>query len=246
MTGAPRFGEYRISASRFKWVGVLFAAGMVSVIVQTATDTGLSALVKGLTDLATAAAITLVLVWARRSATITSRDGITVRRLVRVARISWADIQDIRVETNPAAVSSEDAPKELVAVYDAGGHRTTLPHLSQANLAGQGLSLQAEVEHLRSAWMQLRGGQWVPERAAISKIAERARYTFSPWMAGLLWAIAAELLAILLTVIGLFSGADRLPRPASFLFSPGLILILPAAVYVITSVAAVIVRRRRR
>jgi len=246
MSGAPRFGEYRISAPRFRWVCVLFAAGMVSVVVQTAADTGLTVPVKGLTDLATAAAVTLVLVWARRSATITSRDCITVRRLVRVARIAWADIQDIRVETNPAAVASADAPKELVAVYDSGGHRTTLPHLSQANLAAQGLSLRAEVEHLRSAWMQLRGEQWVPEPAAISKIAERARYTFSPWMAGLLWATAAELLAILLTVIGLVSGADSRPRPVSFLFSPGLILILPVAVYVITSIATVIVRRRRR
>ena len=246
MTRAPRFGEYRISEARFKWVCVLFAAGMVSVVVQTATDTGLSAPLKGLTDLGAAAAVTLVLVWARRSATITSRDCITVRRLVRVARISWADIQDIRVEANPAAIASADAPRELVAVYDSGGHRTTLPHLSRANLAGQGLSLHVEVEHLRSTWMQLRGDQWMPEQAATSKIAERARYTFSPSTAGFLWAIGAELLAILLAVIGLFSGADGLSRPVSFLFSPGLILILPLAVYVITSVATVIVRWRRR
>jgi hypothetical protein len=246
MTEAPQFGEYRISAPRFKWVCVLFSAGMVSVVIQTAVDTGLSTLVKGLTDIAIAAAATLVLVWARRTATIMSRDCVTVRRLVRVTRIPWADIQDIRVERNPAAMGSADAPRELVAVYDSGGRRTTLPHMSQANLESQGHSLGVEVEQLRTAWMQLRGEQWVPERAVMNKIAERARYAFSPSMTGFLWAIAAELLAILLAVIGLFSGADGLAPPVSFVFSPGLILILPIAVYVISSVGTVIVRRRRQ
>jgi len=107
-----------------------------------------------------------------RIATITSRDGITVRGVMSTKQIPWADIQDIRIEQNTAAhTANSAAPKQKVIVYDRYGKRTLLPNLNDETLR-KGKSLRVELDHIRSTWEQLRGNDWVP-LPEIRKIANK-------------------------------------------------------------------------
>jgi len=247
MAGPLRFYSYRISARRSRQAGIAVAIALTGILIKVAAAHTLSAQVKGLLVVAGAAALGLVLAWSRRSATITSRDGIAVQGLLRAKRLAWRDIQDIRVEVNYASAFKRSAPKETVIVYDRQGKRTGLPHLDQVTLADRGLALEAEVEHLRGVWQQLRGEDWVAAPDAIRKSADRARFANDTWAFGCLGAVAAGLFATVLMVIGLASGADsRLGAPWSWVFSPSLVLILPVAAFGVITVTAVVKRIRQR
>jgi hypothetical protein len=116
--------------------------------------------------------------------------------------------------------------------------------VNEVTLAGHGLSLQAEVGHMREQWVRQRGANWAQEPVAAAKIATRARYANPSWLFGMLWAIAAILAGVVLAIIGLISGADNSP-PMSWLLGPDMILILPAVVFTGCTLASVIARRRR-
>jgi uncharacterized membrane protein YobD (UPF0266 family) len=243
MTSPPRYTTYRVSSRRFGMVCLAYAVGLIAVLIRVAAITPLGGGIKALIDLAALALFGVGLVWVRRSATITKHDCLAVQGLFRVKQIPWADIQDIRVERNPARVGSRQAPKELVIVYDRHGKRTTLPHLNQVTLDGHGMSLQQEVTALRSTWTQLRGEHWAPVPEVVKKAAARSRYAMPSWALGFAWAMAATLFGALLTIIGL---ATSNGSPPPFFLSPVIILILPLATFAGVTTASVAARRRAR
>lgn len=243
MTSPPQYTRYRVSSQRFGFVCLSYALGMIVVLARVATITPLSGGVKALIDLAALALFGLGLAWVWRSATITRHDHLAVRGLFRVKEISWADIQDIRVERNPVRIGSRRAPRELVIVYDRYGKRITLPHLNQVTLDGRGMSLPAEVAALHRTWTQRRGEQWAPEPEIARKVAALSRYAMPSWVLGLTWAISAILLGAGLAIIGLAAGNGN---PPPFFLSPVMILILPLATFAGVTAASTLARRRRR
>jgi Bacterial PH domain len=243
MTSPPRYTTYRVSSQRFGAVCLAFVIGMIVVLIRVAAITPLGGGFKALIDLVALALYGLGLAWFWLSATIIKHDYLAVRGLFRVKRIPWADIQDIRVEKNPGRMGSRQAPRELVIVYDQYGKRITLPHLNQVTLNGHGRSLPAEVRALHNTWMQLRGEQWAPEPAVVSKVAARSRYAMPSWALGFVWSIAATLFGTALAIIGL---ATSNGNPPPFLLSPIIVLILPLATFAGVTTASAVARRRRR
>lgn len=160
MAGSPHYTKYPMRGSRLVFIGC-FLGGLALYGFTPLSDPGGPTL---RILLLVAAAILVVL--AARTGTITSQDGITIRGFSwQVKTISWPDIQDIRIEKNPAAYPetpfTRGAPKLLVVIYDCRGNRVILPNVNQETL-GKGNFLDAEVGHIRSAWEQLRGASWAP------------------------------------------------------------------------------------
>ena len=245
-----RFYAYRITAARFRLAVSAVLTAMGGLFIHTGLDQGMSIAGRSWAVLAGAAMCALMLIRARRSATITSRDGIIIQGLLRTRRFAWRDVRDIRVEPSPGPGTARFAPKKAAVLYGRRGKRTILPYLNDVTLADRGLSLHAEVEHMRGLWQQLRGEDWVAApgagrtAASHAKTAGRARYPAIFWLAGFICPFAAAPLAVLLTMIGLLSGADGSLGPRwSWLFSP-VWLPLPVLVFVMATAAAAVANRR--
>jgi hypothetical protein len=245
MAGPPPYlRKYRVSVTWSRVVCFLFAVGLVVLLTGIAA-LPVSAPLKALIAVAAVMLAGLGPAYVIRSATITGPCCLTVQGLWRAKRFAWRDIQDIGIEAGPRVLGPRHAPRELAVVYDRQGRRRALPHLNQAALTGRGLSLRTEVAHLRDLWQQLRGEDWAPAVAA--GIAGRARHATPSWTFGFLWAIAATIAAAVLAIIGVATGvAAGLSAPVSWLFAPGLILVLPVSVFLACTGGSVLARRRRR
>lgn len=213
-------------------------------VLQVLTDDNLAGPVQLWVSLGLILLVGFALVWVRVIATITRREDIAIRGLIRTRRIPWSDVQDIRVEVNPGHLAKDSAPKEIVVVYDQTGRRRTLPHVNEKNLSGHGATLSAETQRLRTTWELRRGADWAPIAQVRAKAAERARYGVSSWMVGLIAAMVAVPVAIVVFLIGLFG--DLTEGPLSFVFEPEFIMVAPLVVYFVVSIASVIRRRRAR
>jgi hypothetical protein len=187
----------------------------------------------------------MVPVWAYRAATIVDHAGVAVRGLRPTRRFRWPDIQDIRIEHNPVAYTQDAAPRHITVLYDGAGHRVPLPHLNEKNLANLQLTLATEVEAIHSAWQRSRGPQWASAPKVQRKLAERDRYTHTSWMVGAIAGMLTVPVLTVLFVIGLFTHADELPAPLSWLFQPEAIMVLPIVVIPTVTVASRLARRRR-
>jgi hypothetical protein len=244
--GDPGWGyqEYRVSESAFGWVLVMMAFGAVALLVSVCTDAAMPGPLKAGVLGVGLAAFAAVPVWAWLSRTVRGPDGLAVRGLLRTRTFAWPDIQDIRIEPNPAAQLGFDSPRNLAFLYDGAGRRVALPHLNEKNLAKLGLTLATEVEAIRSAWHRQRGPHWAPLPRAQRRIDQHTRYPFASWMVGMLAAMLTVPVAVLIVVVGLFTHAAELPAPLSWLFRPEAILVLPAVVFPVAAVASKLARRR--
>jgi hypothetical protein len=163
MTGSPHFSNYPMTGSRLTFIICVLGAAACVVAFKGGPAVGAIGF----------AFVAAFLILAKRTGTITSHAGITVRGVLRTKMIPWAEIQDIRVKVNPVARAETDytkgAPKQLVTVYDNRGKRTVLPNINEETLR-KGRSLEMEVEHICTTWELLRGGDWgrMPD---VSKIA---------------------------------------------------------------------------
>jgi hypothetical protein len=155
MTSSLHYDRYGMSASRFK----------VMLCALGAEACGVALKIHGPLGYAVIAFTIIFLLLSTRVATITNRDGITIRWFLWTRKISWADIQDIRVKTNTLWLYrnqyTKETPKQLVMIYDRHGKQITLPNLNEETL-GKGKPLDVEVQHIYSTWEQLRGRDWVP------------------------------------------------------------------------------------
>ena len=240
----PHFRTYRVSTTWSRAMCSLSAVGLVLLLAGTAA-LPVSAPLTALIAVAAVALAGLGPAYVVRSATVTGPCCLTIRGLWRARRFAWQDIQGIRIEAGPRVRGSRPAPRAVAVVYDRQGRRRTLPHLNRAALTGRGLSLQTEVAHLRDLWQQFRGEHWAP--AVTAGIDGRARHVTPSWTFGFLWAIAATIAAATLAIVGVATGAaGSLSAPVSWLFAPGVILVLPVVVFLACTAGSVLARRRRR
>ncbi|WP_017593855.1 PH domain-containing protein [Nocardiopsis potens] len=97
------------------------------------------------------------LVWAlRRSGTSVGLDGIRVRGVLRVRRLRWEEISDIRTERNVDATPPLGPPGLLTFAHRRGGGRVRLLYFDEYQLL-----FRRELELVRGAWAELRA----PDRA---------------------------------------------------------------------------------
>jgi hypothetical protein len=114
-----------------------------------------------------------------RGRTLLGPDGITARGALRVRRIAWADIHDIRPEP------SKDRPLWVVRVYDRTGRRFVLPHVNNEQMDDP-----AEVEAIIDAWRMRRGPDWAPLPGTEAAIRLRAAHRKAWMRAGIVGVVA--------------------------------------------------------
>jgi hypothetical protein len=215
-------------------VGLTFAGAAAEI----ATVGGMPGRLKLAVIVCLTALLVPLLAWSRRSATVISREGVTVKGLKRERRTAWRDIQGIEIEPGPGS-----HPRMLAVMYDRQGHRTALPHLDDRNVA----SLEDEVLALCAQWKRLRGGDWQPVQRVVT-----AQGFFldlaSAVMAGLLAALAAIMWSAGVFVVLLFLGvpqeAEDYGPPLSVLLSPEMLLIVPALAFTVTTIRVMLHRKR--
>jgi hypothetical protein len=158
-----------------------------------------------------------------RGRTLLGPDGITAKGALRVRRIAWADIHDIRPEP------SKDRPLWVVRVYDRSGRRFVLPHVNNEQVDDP-----AEVEAIIDAWKARRGPDWAPlpgTEAAIALQAARRKAWMRAGIVGVVVMVATFVASIALV----FKDVDV---PEYVMWA------LPAAVFGVTG--AVLTRRAGR
>lgn len=162
---SPHYGKYRMSTWRFCAMCIALG-GLWSGATIGTSNTGLAL------GLLVVVIVIAALAWPM--GTITSPDGISVRRMFGTKTIRWADIQDIRVEINDAWVhpsqyqSRRDVPKWNVVIYDRDGKRTGLPNVDRKEE-----NFGVDLEDIRGTWQLLRGDDWAPI-PSVRKIVEKA------------------------------------------------------------------------
>lgn len=232
---------YRARRGAVALVGAVVAVYLGGLTAQILGEHDFGAILKTALLLGFGAPMVLLIVWIGRAATIISERGIAVRSL-RTRRIPWADVQDIRVEQNPASWIQDSAPKQLVVVYRAGGKRVSLPHLTQRNLDRYSLDLETEVEHFREAWRQRRGSDWAPVPEVQLTIAEMRAYGMSSWWVGMIWAsIALPLIAVPMLALII---ADAMPNIGGSIVL-ALLAGVPTVAFVVGTIVSRALRRRR-
>lgn len=212
MEHPPRYAEYRVSRSLFWVVAGTAILGLAAVLIPVAGEPVV------VVPVVAVMAVFLVRVWSL--ATVTTPDHLVLRGLLRTRTIPWRDVQELRVESNPGAAFSRRAPGQVAVFYDRSGRSVTLANLNDSNLGGGGAQLFAEVEKIRRIWVQQRGADWVPAAAAQRKVAQQDRYGASPAFVGLRAAFIAIPVTIVLALVGLFTSADDVGSPLSWLFLP--------------------------
>lgn len=120
------------------------------------------------------------LAYARpRRFTVLDEQGIAVRRLLRVRRLRWAELYDIRAEAWPEqARAVPGASRVFACAYLTGGKRVPLPCVDDREVAG----VRGEVALIRSVWTGLRGPGWQPDPGTEACIAQAAARR--EWWAG--------------------------------------------------------------
>ncbi|WP_329316210.1 PH domain-containing protein [Streptomyces sp. NBC_01262] len=151
-----------------------------------------------------------------RGRTLLGPDGITVKGALRVRRIAWADIHDIRPEP------VKKGPPWVVRVYDRAGRRFVLPHVNDEQVDDP-----AEVEAIIDAWKARRGPDWAPlpgTEAAIRLEAARRK----AWMWAGIVGIVVMVCTFVVSIGLVFKDVDV---PSYMMF------VLPAAVFGVTGAA---------
>jgi hypothetical protein len=238
--------EYRVSATTFGRLMSAMLLGALTIVVTVLSDGDLPGSYKIGILIAGLGGVGAVVAWARVARTSTDVDGVTVRGLLRTRTYAWPDIQAIQIEQNPGGYADDRGPRQIGVLYDGTGRRIPLPQVNEKNLERLGLALGAEIAAMRAAWVQGRGPGWAPVPAVQRKIEERVRYGFTSLAMGVFIAMLATPVAVVLFAVGLFTHADTLPAPLSWLFHPASILVLPAAVFPLAAVVSKLTRRHAR
>ncbi|WP_165953659.1 PH domain-containing protein [Streptomyces sp. 8K308] len=104
----------------------------------------------------------------RRSGTYVDLDGVRVRGVLLTRRLRWAELHDIRVESNTEASPLFGQPATLAYAYRRDGRRIQLLYFDENQPV-----FQREVELVRNVWQELRGPDWAPSPEARAADARR-------------------------------------------------------------------------
>ncbi|MFE9565617.1 PH domain-containing protein [Streptomyces sp. NPDC006487] len=106
-----------------------------------------------------------------RRFTVLDEQGIAVRSLLRVRRVRWAELHDIRAEGRPGRAGRGPGAEWVSAyAYLPGGKRVSLPCVDDREVEG----VRTEVALIRAAWAGLRGPGWRQDPGAEARIARAA------------------------------------------------------------------------
>ncbi|MET9464456.1 PH domain-containing protein [Streptomyces sp. NPDC006544] len=118
----------------------------------------------------TAAFIAFLAYSRPRRFTVIDREGISVRNVLLVRRLRWAELHDIRVESPAGRSAAKGGPRAFACAYLADGKRVGLPCVDEIETP----AIRTEAALVRSLWTELRGPQWRPEPDAEARIARAA------------------------------------------------------------------------
>lgn len=193
--------EYRIGRGRTTGIVVAVSLACVPGVLALLLTDDFSAEVKWSVLLPLLALFAWLVTASTRARTTADLKGIRIRGFLGTRRLSWPEIQDIRVEINPGAVLQENAaqPNFVSYAYRADGKRLQLMYLDDATV-----NLEREVAVLRAAWEELRGEDWT-QSADIARRIERGEARRLAAMAGFAWAMLSFLPLIALMLLPLFT-----------------------------------------
>lgn len=229
MTGSAD-RTYRAASATVAIVVGVAVVGLLAAGTQVVGDLGGWAVVGLLALIVVPLACMVVTVL--RSSTRVGADGIVVQGLLRSRHIEWSAVQEIRVEANPAAMESSRAPQALMAVYEASGRRTVLPHVNEKNLARAGSDLMVEFQAIAETWLDRRGTGWTPDLRVAEMLAKRDAYR-APSEVGVIAMYGALPIVVVAFVVAHLAGAFERGFPLPGWTLPAAFLGLPAVAFVV-------------
>lgn len=163
--------EYRTRAGSgggaYLWMGLVWVWGCY----QSATADRLPLWWRVALPVLTALFIAFVAYARPRRFTVLDERGITVRSLLRVRRLRWAELYDVRAEAWPGRARTVSGAEWVSAyAYLPRGKRVALPCVDDREVEG----VRTEVALIRSVWTGLRGPGWQPDPGAEARIARAA------------------------------------------------------------------------
>ncbi|WP_327306118.1 PH domain-containing protein [Streptomyces sp. NBC_01298] len=117
-----------------------------------------------------------------RRFTVLDERGIAVRNFLRVRRLRWAELYDIRAEVLDGQAARLGGLTVQAYAYRADGKRLVLPCLDDREQP----AVRREATRIRMVWTELRGPQWRLDPQAESRIARDAARRERRW-AGARW-----------------------------------------------------------
>lgn len=163
--------EYRVrpgsAAGLYGWMGLVWLWGCY----QSATADRLPFWWRVALPVLTAVFCLFVAYSRPRRFTVLDEHGIAVRNVLRVRRLRWAELHDIRAEAWPGrARAVPGVPGVSAYVYLPGGKRVPLPCVDDREVEG----VRTEVALIRAAWAGLRGPGWQQDPGAEESIVRAA------------------------------------------------------------------------
>ncbi|MBJ6613784.1 PH domain-containing protein [Streptomyces sp. I4(2020)] len=155
--------------------------------------------VKWLLTLALAALFAWLVTQSVRAATVADASGLHVRGLMRTRRLTWSEIQDIRVEANHGAAMNRNAPRLVSYAYGPNGGRVQLMYVDDSHV-----DLEREVGFLRRVWEEQRGDAWAPDDGVANRIGQGEARRLAV-MSGISWAMLSLIPLTLLMLLTLFT-----------------------------------------
>ncbi|MEU9776538.1 PH domain-containing protein [Streptomyces sp. NPDC047968] len=232
--GLPR--EYRAGAGRTAPVVVAAVLAAVGAGLPVWAAPDVAGWVQWLVALVLGGLCAWFAAGAARAATVADADGLRVRGFLRVSRLPWSEVQDIRTEANPAAGTQRRAPLRVSHAYGPRGRRVALRYVDDARV-----DLDREIAFLRRVWQERRGDTWTPEAGVARRIAhgESLRSAVAVGVASAMLSFVPLAVLMLLPLFG------AVPAPVAGVLTPWAVMGLgvPAA---FGTGAALSYRRARR
>ncbi len=199
MSGGALPREYRVGAGRTVPVVVAVVLATIGVLFPVWTDEEIAGWVKWLLTLGLVGFFAWLVTGAARAATVADADGLRVRGLVRVRRLTWPEIQDIRMEVNHGAAMNRNAPQRVSYAYGPRGRQVQLMYVDDTRV-----DLEREIGFLRRVWEERRGDAWAPDTGLADRIDRREAGRLAV-MSGISWAMLSFVPLTLLMLLTIFT-----------------------------------------
>ncbi len=236
LSGGALPREYRVGAGRTVPVVVAVVLATIGVLFPVWTDEEIAGWVKWLVTLGLVAFFAWLVIGSARAATVADAAGLRVRGLVRVRRLSWPEIQDIRVEVNHGAAMNRNAPGLVSYAYGPRGRQVQLMYVDDAHV-----DLDREIGFLRRVWEERRGDAWAPDAGAADRIG-RGEARRLAVMSGISWAMLSFIPLTLLMLLALFT---KVPDALEDVLTPWIIMGVGVPVAFLVGTCLSYLRERR-
>lgn len=217
--------EYRISSAQVRALITASVGGAIPVVLPLWILDGFPLLARTLVSVLVVALLAWLTWSARRCATTADIKALRVRGILLRRQLAWEDLQELRVEPNPGALTQNNAANWLVCTYGRDGRRLVLPYVDDNHV-----NVEREFAVLEAIWVRLRGADWTPDPEAAAHIDRTtARQT------ALGCGVSAMFLSILpVTGVALLPLFVDMPEVLNTLIWPWIFLVGPPAAFLLT------------